>query len=435
MHSHTIGKTQADKHVNTQLTRLADQLTDIHADLERQGKPVTARAIYRLYQTDGATLSLLELYDAFLAERKTLIGVEISESSYKVTVWRRQVLVNFLEAKKLIDLRPEEFTHNLADKFIHWGLTEKSYKRNNINKALQNVVGALRWAVRRELLDKNPVEMYKYKAAIVAEIKYLNAGDLQQLTALESLASYLEKTRDCFVFQCWTGLAHADLVALDIARDAEYHRDKGTGGLRRVLRITRAKSTMQKGYECVIPLLPEAERILAKYEDELPVVYNQLYNRHLKEIGQLCGFEADKMTSHVGRKTAGVMMLNLGIRMETVSKFLGHSSTKMTEKIYAKILDTTVVDDFSKLFGGPPAPAPRVYELPAPAPERVESVALRPARRITQPSVEVLPEPPSEDNRWRRPPPTTSRQGANQPSVRVVQMWAEPTTGKEALSA
>lgn len=403
---YVTGKTPADKHINEQLTKMRDQLTDNWADLERRGKVVTPRAIARLYRNDGATLTLLELYEQFLAERKTLIGMEISEASYKVTVWRHRVLRNFLETKKLLDLQPDEYTHNMADRFIQWGLTERGYNRNNINKALQNVVQCLRWGVRRELLDKNPMELYKYKAAIAPEMKFLTIGELQQLTAHEMPTATLDRTRDCFVFQCWTGLAYADLAALDIAKQAHYHREKGTNTLRRVLHVTRAKSTMQQKYECIIPLLPEAERIIAKYEGELQVPTNQAYNRQLKEMGQVCGIAADKMTSHVGRKTAGTLMLNLGIRMETVSKFLGHSSVKMTEKLYAKILDTTVVDDFGKLFGAAPVmpPAPTtVYELPAPRPEPVPT---RPARRIAVAA--SLPEPTSQNTQWRRPPPVTS---------------------------
>jgi integrase/recombinase XerD len=380
---HVKGRTPADKHINTQLTKLRDELTDIWADLERQGKAVTARAIIRLYKSGGATLDMLGLYAAFLAERKTLIGVEISASSYKVTVWRQTVLSNFLEAKKLLDLRPEEFTHNLADKFMQWCLVEKGYNRNNANKALQTINQCLRWGVRREHLTKNPLELYRLKAVAAAEIKYLNVGELQALTTHTMPVPYLERARDCFVFQCWTGLAYADLAALNVARDAEYHLDTATGTMRRVLRVRRAKSTIHHGYECVIPLLPEAERVLASYEDKLPVPSNQAYNRFLKEIGELCDLPAEKMTTHVGRKTAGVMMLNAGIRMETVSKFLGHSSVKMTEKVYAKILDTTVVSEFSKLFGAVPVmpSGPRLHELPAPKPE---PLALRPARRIEQ---------------------------------------------------
>lgn len=344
------GRGQAERLINEQLTKLRDQLTDIWADLERQGRPVTATSIYRAYQCNGSAVDMLGLYDAFLAERAALVGIEIAQSSLVVARGRRGKLVEFLEAKRLQGLRPEEFNHNVADKFLYWSLQERGYKRNYANKMLQTISQALRWGVRREYLLKNPMELYQFKAQAAAEINYLTVGELGMLRAA-TLPDSLARVRDCFVFQCWTGLAYADLAALNVERDAEYRTDAG-GVLRRLLRVTRQKSTMMKGYECVIPLLPEAERLLCQYGDVMPVPTNQTYNRFLKEIAERVGLPADKMTTHVGRKTAGVMMLNLGIRMEVVSKFLGHSSVRMTEKVYAKILDNTLVDDFSRVFGG-----------------------------------------------------------------------------------
>ena len=38
------------------------------------------------------------------------------------------------------------------------------------------------------------------------------------------------------------------------------------------------------------------------------------------------------------------MLLNSGARMEIVSKVLGHSSTKITREVYAKLLDETVAE-------------------------------------------------------------------------------------------
>lgn len=430
------GKTQADKHINIQLTKLRDELNDIHADLERQGKTVTAAKILRLYRNNGASLSLVELFEAWMLERKGLVGLEISSKSHSSYKMRLNRLNDFLKSQRLTDLRPEDFTHNIADKFLYWLLQERSFKRSTANKTIQVVFQMLRWGVRRELLDKNPLELYQYKTVAAGEMKYLTVREVAHLSMADVPAAYLDRVRDCFIFQCWTGLAYADLAALDVRGQADYFRDN-TGNLRRVLRVTRAKSTIQKGYECVIPLLPEAERLLAKYGDELPVPTNQVYNKYLKELGLLYGLPADKMTTHVGRKTAGVMMLNAGIRMEVVSKFLGHSSVRMTEKVYAKILDRTVVDAFSEVFGSQyataaPAPARSILPHPEPAPT---VASLRPARRIAQPNDEVTPESPDQDNRWRRPPPTTRQRDANPQSGRIVPMWAEPTTDRKEVGA
>jgi integrase/recombinase XerD len=427
-----LGKTPSDRHINTQLTKLTNDLTDIQADLERQGKPVTARAIHRLYQNDGSTLTMLELFQAFITEREGLIGLEISKSSNDLVKWRQTTLTAFLQEKRRLDLRPEEFTHNLADKFTHWCLQEKGNSRLYINKMLSVFNQVLRWGVRRELLDKNPMELYKYKHVAAKEIKYLNVGELAALTAAEMPSDALDRARDCFVFQCWTGLAYADLLALDVPTAAEYRRD-AQGILRRLLRVTRQKSTIGQGYQCIIPLLPEAERLLAKYEDELPVnQHNGVYNRQLKEVGAICGITAEKMTSHVGRKTAGVMMLNLGIPMEVVSKFLGHSSVKMTEKVYAKILDNTVISHFDRVFGEQPSapiltPAPRAkaIELAPSSAYRQPAGPMRPAHRFAlEPPVEAALTAPAEgqDSRWRRPPPVTSHDTSLE-GGRVVPLW------------
>lgn len=346
-----MGNTAAARTANAALTKLQDQLTDIWADLERQKKPVTAGTIALLYRRNGAVFSLVELLGAFMAERAELVGVEICARTLVHQQTRYNRLKDFLKKNRLGDLRPEEFTHSLADKFLYWLIRELDYSRNSANKVVQFLFQALRWGVRREHVERNPLDLYKFKAEAGKEIIYLEADEVERLACFEFATPRLGRVRDCFIFQCWTGLAYADLAALNIEKQVE---TSATG--RRFLRVRRAKSTLFKGYECVIPLLPEAERLLAHYGDALPVYTGQYYNRALKEIGQLAGLAAEKMHTHVGRKTAGTLMLNKGIPIEAVSKFLGHSNIKITQKLYAKLLDTTVLDAFDSVFGEPTPP-------------------------------------------------------------------------------
>lgn len=346
------GKSVAAKQANEALTKLEDRLTDLAADLDRQGKSVTAQRLHQLYKKNGCATGLLPLFIDFLQEQEALVGVEISKATLGAHRARYGNLLAFLEAQGLTDLRPEEFTHNLADKMLYWLVGQRQFARNTALKNLQNVSQVLRWGVRREVLDKNPMDLYKYKLAEPKPLVYLTEEEIKSFSQLPLASKQLERVRDCFEFQCYTGLAYADMAALDMASQAETLPDG-----RRLLRVRRQKSTITHGYECVIPLLPEAERILAKYSDKLPVCVNQLYNKCLKQIGLFAGLDPEKCTSHVGRKTAGVLLLNAGIRMEVVSKFLGHSSVKMTEKVYAKILDKTVLNEFDRVFGAALPPA------------------------------------------------------------------------------
>ena len=77
-------------------------------------------------------------------------------------------------------------------------------------------------------------------------------------------------------------------------------------------------------------------------------ISNQKINEYLKEIAALC--EIDKRVSfHLARHTfATTVTLNNNVPIETVSKVMGHSKISTTQ-IYAKILQSKVNEDFSKL--------------------------------------------------------------------------------------
>ena len=49
------------------------------------------------------------------------------------------------------------------------------------------------------------------------------------------------------------------------------------------------------------------------------------------------------------RHTGATLLLNNGVSMQIVSRICGHSSTKITEQVYAKLLDETVVDAVSDI--------------------------------------------------------------------------------------
>lgn len=345
-----LGRSAEVRRHNSHLLQMQNELENLAADLDRQGKVVTAQGLARLLRKGNTpSLSVLALFEAYQAERQTLVGVELASTTIKQETTAYHRLGDFLKSQKQTDLRPEELTPSIADRFVQWLLVTLGHKRNSANKVLHTLRRVLKWGVRREYLEKSPLALYECKRAAAAEIKFLTEAELATLASLElpETGNNLALVRDCFVLQCWTGLAYADLAALNVAAAL----DKRASGGRRVLHLTRAKSAGRNGYKCVIPLMPEAERILGLYNDCLPVPCNQNYNLHLKELGVLAGIDKDKMHSHIGRKTAGTLMLNRGIPLEAVSSFLGHSSTLITQKIYAKLLDTTVVDAFEAAFG------------------------------------------------------------------------------------
>jgi site-specific recombinase XerD len=157
----------------------------------------------------------------------------------------------------------------------------------------------------------------------------------------------LEQVKDCFLFSCFTGLAHSDLKRLTTDNVVT-----GTDG-NLWIKIHRKKTDNLSS----IPILPISMSLIEKYKNNnfckthkvlLPVLTNQKMNAYLKEIADLCEFKKD-LTSHIARHTfATTVTLNNDVPIETVSKMLGHSSINMT-RIYAHLLDKKVGNDMKHL--------------------------------------------------------------------------------------
>ena len=65
------------------------------------------------------------------------------------------------------------------------------------------------------------------------------------------------------------------------------------------------------------------------------------------------GENVSLITPHTLRRTFGSYLLNKGLRLEVVSRLLGHSSTVVTERAYAELLSTTIRDELLAVLDVP----------------------------------------------------------------------------------
>ena len=166
--------------------------------------------------------------------------------------------------------------------------------------------------------------------------KCLSIEEVRKLQAA-SLDERLEKVRDLFLFQCYSCLSYTDLEKFDTKKIEEVDGKKYYSGRRGKTKV-----------RFTVPLLQPALEILEKYNKKLPKISNAKYNEYLKEVAEAVGIEKS-LTTHWARHTGATLLLNGGVPMEIVSKVCGHSSVKMTEKIYAKLLPKTVVAEVKKV--------------------------------------------------------------------------------------
>jgi site-specific recombinase XerD len=204
-------------------------------------------------------------------------------------------------------------------------------KWNNYHRFLNSFILD---AIDDGFLKRNPykwVHIRKDKDSGLS--KYLTLEELQAIEKAKMPTVSLERVRDLFVFQSYTCLSYTDLASFDakMVKDGVYTGYRG-----------------KTGVEYSFLLLPPAKRVLEKYKGRLPIISNVKYNEYLKLVAQAAKIDKP-ISTHWARHTGATILLNEGgVDMEIVSHILGHSSTKMTRKIYAKLLDKTVVTAMKK---------------------------------------------------------------------------------------
>jgi site-specific recombinase XerD len=214
-------------------------------------------------------------------------------------------------------------------------LKDKS-KWNNYHRFLNSFIID---AVDEGLIRRNPykhVRINKDKSSGGLG-KYLTPEEFRKIERMKVPTKSLERVRDLFVFQTFTCLSYVDLAAFDASEIRTVNGKQAYVG-------ERGKT----GQEYVFLLLEPARKVLKKYGGKLPMLSATKYNQYLKALAQHAGIDKP-LSSHWARHTGATLLLNMGTDMEIVAKVLGHSSTKITREVYAKLLDETVVTSMAKI--------------------------------------------------------------------------------------
>ena len=348
----TIGKdwnsknqsSSTDDKLNQRLKIVHHKLEEIELYLNFKKDGYDVEAILALYfnkPIEEKGESVISFYNKFLNRQKDLIGKDIKQITWNKYFYIYNHLEEFLKSKSLAKLELKELTLNLLYDFEYFLKAKKGNKQITVNKTLQRFKKVIKQAQIEGFIDRDPFLGYKVKK-INKQIVYLKQSELKKLEEHKFGNYRLEKVRDCFVLCCYTGLAYNEMSRLK-------SKHLQTNGDVNWIIIDRTKT--EKTLE--IPLLKKAENLISKYTFdevlELPVVSNQRFNSYLKEIAEIVGIEKN-LTHHVARKTfATTVLLENNIPIEIVSHVLGHSSIKVTQDHYGKILSSSVAKEFKSL--------------------------------------------------------------------------------------
>lgn len=168
------------------------------------------------------------------------------------------------------------------------------------------------------------------------EREFLTDFDIAMWMSVKLQKRYLRNARDLFMIQMGTGLSFGDLMEVDFSRHVCYNGHETLCGRRQ-----------KTGEAYFVVILPEAVDVLKRLGWKVGKISNQKYNKYLAEVAERAGIDKH-VTSHVARHTYATRCLAHGVRIEAVQRTLGHASIKTTQ-IYAKMVDTTVLEAFDKM--------------------------------------------------------------------------------------
>ena len=280
-----------------------------------------------------------------------------TDSTYEKFAAVKNHLMNFRDG-----LTFDFFDEKGLNDYVTYLRDVKEMRNSTIGKQLSFLKWFLRWAFKKDLHQNNAYDSYKPKLkSTQKKIIFLTWEELNKLREFEIPAAKqaLDRVRDVFLFQCFTGLRYSDVFNL---RRSDIKGDH--------IEVTTVKTSDS----LIIELNKHSKAILDKYKDVafednkvLPVITNQKMNDYLKELAELAGIDEpirqtyykgneriDEVTpkyallgTHAGRRTFICNALALGIPPQVVMKWTGHSDYKAM-KPYIDIADDIKANAMSK---------------------------------------------------------------------------------------
>ena len=260
------------------------------------------------------------------------------------------------------ELSFEFFDEEGLTEYVQYLREVREMRNSTIGKQLSFLKWFLRWSFKQGMHSNNAYDTFKPKLKDTQKkIIFLTWEELNKLREFKipPTKQALERVRDVFLFQCFTGLRYSDVFNL---RRSDIKGD--------YIEVTTVKTSDS----LIIELNDHSRAILEKYKDvefendkALPVITNQKMNDYLKELAELAEINEpvrqtyykgneriDEVTpkyallgTHAGRRTFICNALALGIPPQVVMKWTGHSDYKAM-KPYIDIADDIKANAMSK---------------------------------------------------------------------------------------
>lgn len=341
--------------INNRIKELKSKIAELTKRFYNQSKPITFYTIEREIMRKGERSILNDYFRNYIDLPPENVNLDpVTWEKYEAFLMHLNNFNPKIRFGEIDDTMVARIKNYLSEQKGRKGKLEASTIKSYFDKFKVVLTHA---AKKDHLLDPKAVEGY-FKEIIIKvprrrEGQHLEIEEIRTLKNLrfEKKDHSLERDRDLFLFQIYTGLYYNDLLILkktQLFSDIEYgyyiigERDKN-------------------GNQNIIPVykFPYATAIIEKYRDNDPdnellfkkeiFVEIQVYNRNLKLLGKRANI-LRPISNKVGRHTNAQMWVRFGADRPVVSKMLGHGKEETTENYYTislrEVIEGTKSVDF-----------------------------------------------------------------------------------------
>ena len=347
---HTEQFTEDEKHdIEVKIRELKDYVMKALIKLEgaKPSKDWLKSVIDDFYgsRETKTTETLRQYIDRFYEEAKA--GTRLASVGTTKRRYAYETLRSIRGTKLSFEMFVDETKRksNFIDITIDWynDFLAFYYKRgcgaNYIGKHIKNLKTIMRQAREEGLHNNAEIERRSFKAlSEPSDSIYLTEKEVAAMYAKDlSDNPVYAKVRDVFLCGVYTAQRYSDYSRIN--EDMIKEED----GVRYIELIQQ-----KTGEKCLIPIRPELETILSRYDYTLPKTFEQKINVNIKEVGKLCdikegiltetfksGLKVKKTTpkyklikTHTARRTGCTLMYLAGVQPIDIMKVSGHKTEK-----------------------------------------------------------------------------------------------------------
>ena len=326
------------------------RIHQIVTELQQSGAEINPLIVqqrfYGVGQVRKQERTILQVIQEHNDEAKKLIGKDFVEITWRRYETMKRYLGELIKKKYGVDDLPlSDFTGEAIRAYEVYLKTEKDLCQNTLIRYMKALKKITNRCLANDSIQKDPFNGIKFREE-PTEPEFLTLEEVDRIYNCNPGSKRLEVIKDMFLMSAFTGLAFTDVSQL--TEDHIVTDNDGNKWIRKPRQKTKQMSN--------IPLLDVPLAIIEKYQGDkkaakkgvlLPIPCNQVMNRYLKEIAEICKINKH-LTMHTARHTYATLCLSQGVSLKNVSKMLGHASVKMTER-YARVLDSSIMRDMNSI--------------------------------------------------------------------------------------